>query len=304
MQPEDFRGVFPALTTRMTEDQEVDLTGVAADVAFQIEGGVDAIIVCGSLGEASSLTAEEKIDVARAALEAAAGRAPVLLTIAEDSTRAAAALAARAEAIGCAGLMVLPAMRYLADQREAVSHFRRVATASDLPIIVYNNPIAYGIDLTTESLVEMADEPKFVAVKESSGDTRRVSETLRALGERYRLMTGVDDLALESLVLGCTGWIAGLVVAFPRETVAIYRLVQAGRIAEALELYRWFLPLLHLDIGPKFVQQIKLAEAIVRGVSPMTREPRLPLVGAEEAAVRRTVETGLATRPDLARFRL
>lgn len=299
---DDFRGVFPALTTRMTGDQAVDLAGVAADVAFQIEAGVDALIVCGSLGEASSLTAEEKLAVAGAAIEAAAGRLPVLLTIAEDSTAAAAALAARAEAIGCGGLMVLPAMRYLADQREVVHHFRRVAAASGLPIIVYNNPIAYGIDLSTESLAGMADEPKFVAVKESSGDTRRVSETLRALGDRYRLLTGVDDLALESLILGCSGWIAGLVVAFPRETVAIYRLVQAGRIAEALEIYRWFLPLLHLDIGPKFVQQIKLTEAIVRGVSHLTREPRLPLTGAEEAAVRAVVAQGLATRPDLSRY--
>jgi 1-pyrroline-4-hydroxy-2-carboxylate deaminase len=271
-------------------------------VAFQIEGGADALIVCGSLGEASSLTPPEKIAIARAALEAAAGRVPVLLTIAEDSTRAAAELAARAQDIGCAGLMVLPAMRYLSDQRETVSHFRKVAAASDLPIIVYNNPIAYGVDLSTASLVEMADEPKFVAIKESSGDTRRVNETLAALGDRYNLLTGVDDLALESLVLGCCGWIAGLVVAFPRETVAIYRLVQAGRIGEALEIYRWFLPLLHLDIGPKFVQQIKLAEAVVRGVNPMTREPRLPLTAGEAAAVRRTVEAGLSTRPELAKF--
>jgi 4-hydroxy-tetrahydrodipicolinate synthase len=263
---------------------------------------VDGLIVCGSLGEASSLTTEEKIAIAGAAIEASAGRVPVLLTVAEDSTRAAAEIAARAEAIGCGGLMVLPAMRYLADQREVVSHFRKVAAASGLPIIVYNNPIAYGIDLSTESLGAMADEPKFVAIKESSGDTRRVSETLRGLGDRYRLLTGVDDLALESLILGCSGWIAGLVVAFPRETVAIYRLVQAGRIPEALEIYRWFLPLLHLDIGPKFVQQIKLTEAIVRGVSPVTREPRLPLVGGEETTVRKVVEAGLAARPDLARY--
>jgi 4-hydroxy-tetrahydrodipicolinate synthase len=302
MQKEHFRGVFPALTTRMTADQEVDLAGVRADVDFQIAAGVDAIITCGSLGEASSLTADEKLAVTRAALEAAAGCVPVLLTVAEDSTRAAAAVAARAQDIGCGGLMVLPAMRYLADQREVIHHFRKVAAASDLPIIVYNNPIAYSIDLSTESLAEMADEPKFVAIKESSGDTRRVNETIAALGDRYRLLTGVDDLALESLILGCHGWIAGLVVAFPRETVAIYRLVQAGRIAEALEIYRWFLPLLHLDIGPKFVQQIKLAEAIVRGVSPVTREPRLPLAGAEEAAVRQTVEQGLATRPDLGKY--
>ena len=227
MQKSDFRGVFPAITTKMTADQEVDLAGVRADVTFQIEAGVDGIIICGSLGEASSLSLEEKLAIAKAALEAAAGRKPILLTIAEDSTRTGASLAAAAEKLGIAGLMVLPAMRYLADDREVVAHYRAIAAASSLPIIVYNNPIAYGINITTAMLEEMADEPKFVAVKESTGDTRRINETLSALGDRYQLLTGVDDLALESLVLGCSGWIAGLVVAFPRETVAIYKLVQA-----------------------------------------------------------------------------
>ncbi len=302
MQKSDFRGVLPAITTKMTADQEIDLMGVKADVVFQIEAGVDGIIVCGSLGEASSLTREEKLAIAKAALEAAAGRKPVLLTIAEDSTRAGAALAAEAEKLGIAGLMVLPAMRYLADDREVVAHYRAIAAASGLPIIVYNNPIAYGINITAEMLKDMADEPKFVAVKESTGDTRRINETIAALGDRYQLLTGVDDLALESLILGCTGWIAGLVVAFPRETVAIYQLATAGRIQEALEIYRWFLPLLHMDIGPKFVQNIKLVEHIVRGTSPVTRAPRLPLVGAEDALVRSVTEAGLRTRPDLAKY--
>ena len=302
MQKSDFRGVFPAITTKMTAEQEIDLDAVKADVAYQIESGVDGVIVCGSLGEASSLTSEEKLAIARAAIESAAGRKPILLTIAEDSTRAGAALAADAEAIGIEGLMVLPAMRYLADDREVVAHYRAIAAASGLPIIIYNNPIAYGINVTTDMLREMADEPKFVAIKESTGDTRRINETLTALGDRYQLLTGVDDLALESLILGCTGWIAGLVVAFPRETVAIYQLAQQGRISEALEIYRWFLPLLHMDIGPKFVQNIKLVEAIVRGTSPVTRAPRLPLVGAEEAQVRAITEAGLKTRPDLSKY--
>lgn len=302
MQKSDFRGVFPALTTRMNADQEVDFAGVAADVEFQIAAGVDALILCGSLGEASSLEREEKLAIARTALDAASGRVPVLLTIAEDSTRAGARLAAEAERLGIAGLMVLPAMRYLADSREVMVHYRAIAAASGLPIIIYNNPLAYGIDITPAVLAELADEPNFVAVKESTGDTRRVNETIRAVGDRYQLLTGVDDLALESLILGCSGWIAGLVVAFPRETVAIYRLVQAGRVAEAMEVYRWFLPLLHMDIGPKFVQNIKLVEHLVRGVSPVTRAPRLPLVGEEEAQVRRVVEEGLATRPELGTF--
>ena len=198
--------------------------------------------------------------------------------------------------------MVLPAMRYLADDREVVVHYRAIAKASGLPIIVYNNPLAYGIDVSAAMLAEMADEPKFVAIKESTGDTRRINETINALGDRYQLLTGVDDLALESLILGCSGWIAGLVVAFPKETVAIYQLIQQGRIPEALEIYRWFLPLLHLDIGSKFVQNIKLCEAIVRGTSPVVRQPRLELVGEEAAAVRKVVETGLKTRPDLAKY--
>ncbi|WP_421760973.1 dihydrodipicolinate synthase family protein [Devosia sp.] len=304
MQKSDFRGVLPAITTKMTADQEVDFAAVKADVAFQIDAGVDGIIVCGSLGEASSLERVEKIAIAKAAIETAAGRVPVLLTIAEDSTRNGAALAAEAERIGCEGLMVLPAMRYLADDREVVAHYRTIAAASGLPMIVYNNPIAYGIDISTEMLLEMADEPKFAAIKESTGDTRRINETIAALGDRYQLLTGVDDLALESLILGCTGWIAGLVVAFPKETVAIYRLVQAGRINEALEIYRWFLPLLHMDIGPKFVQNIKLVEHLVRGTSPVTRAPRLPLVGEELAHVTTVTEAGLRTRPDLGKYGL
>jgi 4-hydroxy-tetrahydrodipicolinate synthase len=302
MQKEDFRGVLPAITTKMTQDENVDLDGVATDVEFQINAGVDAIIVCGSLGEASTLLREEKLSIARTAIAAAAGRRPVILTIAEDSTRAAAGLAAEAEQLGVEGLMVLPAMRYLADDREVLSHYRAVAKASSLPIIVYNNPVAYGIDVSTSMLKEMADEPKFVAIKESTADTRRINETIRAVGDRYRLLTGVDDLALESLILGCTGWIAGLVDAFPQETVAIYRLATSGRIAEAMEIYRWFLPLLHMDIGPKFVQNIKLVEAIVRGTSPVTRAPRLPLSNSEEAHVRAVTAEGLRTRPDLSKY--
>lgn len=302
MQKRDFRGVLPALTTRMTPDQEVDLPAVAADVEFQIAAGVDALIMCGSLGEASSLTRDEKLAIAQTAIDAAKGRVPVLLTIAEDSTRAGAALAADAEKLGIKGLMVLPAMRYLADDREVMAHYRAIAAASSLPIIIYNNPLAYGINISPEMLSELADEPKFVAVKESTGDTRRINETIRAVGDRYQLLTGVDDLALESLILGCSGWIAGLVVAFPRETVAIYKLVEQGRIPEALEIYRWFLPLLAQDIGPKFVQNIKLVEELVRGVSSVTRAPRLPLVGAEAAAVKAVVAEGLATRPDLGKY--
>ncbi|MGO1081019.1 dihydrodipicolinate synthase family protein [Inquilinus sp. CA228] len=296
-------GVYTAITTKMDARQEVDLAAVRADVAFQIESGIDGIICCGSIGEASTLTADEKMAIAGAVKQAAGGR-PVLLTVAEDSTRAAAALAERAAAAGMDGLMLLPAMRYVSDRRETIQHFRTVARATGLPIMVYNNPVAYAVDVTPEMFAEMADEKNFVAIKESSGDVRRITDILNTVGTRYDIFTGVDDLALESLMLGAVGWVAGLVCAFPRETVAIHKLVAAGRIPEALEIYRWFMPLLHLDVSLRFVQNVKLAEAIVRGTSTVVRQPRLELQGAERDRVETIVRTALAKRPDLAKYGL
>lgn len=296
-------GVYTAITTKMDARQEVDLAAVRADVAFQIENGIDGIICCGSIGEASTLTANEKMAIAGAVKQAAGGR-PVLLTVAEDSTQAAAALAERAATAGMDGLMLLPAMRYVSDRRETIQHFRTVARATGLPIMVYNNPIAYSVDITPEMFAEMADEPNFVAIKESSGDVRRITDILNTVGDRYAVFTGVDDLALESLMLGAVGWVAGLVCAFPRETVAIHKLVAAGRIPEALEIYRWFMPLLHLDVSLRFVQNVKLAEAIVRGTSTVVRQPRLELQGAERDRVETIVRTALAKRPDLAKYGL
>jgi dihydrodipicolinate synthase/N-acetylneuraminate lyase len=294
-------GVYTAITTKMDARQEVDLAGVRADVAFQIDAGVDGIICCGSIGEASTLTADEKMAIANATKEAARGK-PVLLTVAEDSTRAAVALAERAKAAGMDGLMLLPAMRYVSDRRETIQHFRTVARATDLSIMIYNNPLAYAVDITPEMFAEMADETNFVAIKESSGDVRRITDILNTVGDRYDIFTGVDDLALESLMLGAVGWVAGLVCAFPRETVAIHKLVAAGRIPEALEIYRWFMPLLHLDVSLRFVQNVKLAEAIVRGTSTVVRQPRLELQGAERDRVETIVRTALAKRPDLAKY--
>ena len=304
MQRNDWHGVYSAITTKLAPDESVDLAAVAADVDFQLEARVHGIVCCGSLGEASTLAAEEKLAIAATAREASGGRAPVVLTIAEDSTRAAAALAEKAAAAGVDGLMVLPAMRYLATPRETVAHFRTVADASDLDIMVYNNPIAYGVDVTPAMLAEMADEPKFVAVKESSGDVRRLTDIHNLLGERYQLFTGVDDLALESLMLGAVGWVAGLVCAFPRETVAIYELARAGRTSEARDIYRWFMPLLHLDVSARFVQNIKLAEHMVRGTATTVRAPRLELAGEEKAAVEAVVAAALKNRPDLAQYGL
>jgi 4-hydroxy-tetrahydrodipicolinate synthase len=297
-----WQGVYSAITTKFTPAQELDLAGVRADAGFQVDAGVDGLIVCGSLGEASTLDADEKIAIAKAAKDEANGRAPVVLTIAEDSTRGAAKLAERAAKLGLDGLMVLPAMRYPAAPRETIAHFRAVAKASDLDIMVYNNPIAYGIDITVPMLAEMADEPKFVALKESSGDVRRITDITNKIGDRYQIFTGVDDLAMESLMLGAVGWVAGLVCAFPRETVAIYRLVQAGRINEAREIYRWFMPLLHLDVSPRFVQNIKLAEHVVRGTATTVRAPRLELAGAERVEVEMLIRQAVAKRPDLSRY--
>ena len=300
----NWHGVYSAITTKLDNRQEVDLAAVRADVEFQLESRVQGIVCCGSLGEASTLTADEKIDIVTAVKEQARGRAPVIMTVSEDSTRAAVKIAERAAKLGLDGLMVLPAMRYVATDREVIAYYRAMAKASDLDIMIYNNPIAYSIDITPDMLVELADEPKFVAIKESSGDVRRITDIHNAVGDRYQIFTGVDDLALESLMLGAVGWVAGLVCAFPRETVAIYDLMREGRIEEAREIYRWFMPLLHLDVSNRFVQNIKLAEHLVRGTAPTVRAPRLELAGEELARVESIVSAALAKRPDLALYGL
>ena len=300
----DWHGVYSAITTKLDSRQDVDFAAVKADVEFQLDARVNAIVCCGSLGEASTLTADEKIDIVKAVKEQTRGRAPVMLTVAEDSTRAAMKVAERAAKAGVDGLMVLPAIRYVASEREVITYFRSMAKASDLDIMVYNNPIAYSIDITPQMFAELADEPKFVAIKESSGDVRRITDIHNAVGDRYAIFTGVDDLALESLALGAVGWVAGLVCAFPRETVAIYDLVREGRLTEARDIYRWFMPLLHLDVSQRFVQNIKLAENMVRGTSVTVRAPRLALTGDELQRVRSIVGTALSKRPDLARYGL
>lgn len=291
-------GVFPAVTTKFNADESLDLAGTTAHIKWQLECGADGIIVCGSLGEASTLTADEKIAILKAAKEVA-GDKPVLLTVAEDSTRAAAALAQAAHAAGADGIMLLPAMRYVSDERETINHYQRVADASPLPIMIYNNPIAYGVNITPEMYVEMAKEPKYVAIKESSGDIRTLTNVINAVGSRFAIFSGVDDLALESIVMGADGWVAGLVVAFPKETVAIYKLAKAGRVEEARAIYRWFAPLLHLDVSMKLVQNLKLCEAMVGVGTEHVRAPRLPLAGAERERVAAIIKAGLAARPAL-----
>lgn len=295
-----WKGVFPAVTTKFTEDDRLDFEAMTKHFKFQLDAGVHGMIVCGTLGESGVLTPDEKLDVLKCAVEASDGKVPVLSCVAETTTKGAADYAERAAATGADGFMLLPAMQYKADSREVEAHLRTVAGATDLPIMLYNNPVSYGMDISPEMFAELADEPKFVAIKESSDDVRRLTDIYNTCGDRYQLFSGVDDLAMESLVLGASGWVAGLVCAFPAETVAIYNLVQEGRLEEARAIYRWFMPLLHLDVSTKLVQNIKLTEQIVGIGNERVRAPRLDLVGEEREFVIRTVEHALANRPVLA----
>jgi 4-hydroxy-tetrahydrodipicolinate synthase len=297
--PASWSGVFSAVTTKMKADGSLDLPAMEKHLAWQIESGVDGIVVLGSLGENQALTAEEKQQVILSAARVTAGKVPLLSGVAENSTAAACRFVQDSSKNGAQGFMVLPAMVYPADRHEVMLHFRTVATASPHPIMLYNNPVSYRIDVTPEMFAELATEPKFTSLKESSDNVRRVTDLKNLVGERYKIFTGVDDLAFESLVAGADGWVAGLVCAFPRETVVIYKLIEAGRIAEALELYRWFIPLLHLDVSVKFVQNIKLVEALVGVGTEHVRAPRLPLEGAERARVEAIVAAALKSRPVL-----
>jgi 4-hydroxy-tetrahydrodipicolinate synthase len=260
---------------------------------------VHGLIILGSLGENATLSMAEKLEmVGFFAGQERRGR-PLVVCIAESSTRDAREFAAAAEGAGADGFMLLPPMRYPSDRRETLAYLHDVAAATSLPFMLYNNPVAYGTDITPEDFLRVADNPKFEAIKESAADTRRITDIRRLAGDRYRLFCGVDDLALECFALGADGWVAGLVVAFPRETVRLYELCRDGRWAEARALYEWFLPLLHLDIGPKFVQQIKLVEALVGVGSAKVRAPRMQLAEAEASHVEAVLAEALANRPGL-----
>jgi 4-hydroxy-tetrahydrodipicolinate synthase len=295
-----WKGVFPAVTTQFKPDQSIDVAATAAHIERLLRGGVHGFIMLGTVGENCSLDAEEKRQVLKLAVDTVKGRVPVLAGTAEYTTATACKYAVDAKAIGIDGLMVLPPMVYKSTPRETVAHFRAVARASDLPIMVYNNPPAYGVDITPEMFAELASEPTIGAIKESSDDPRRLTDIVNATGNRYTLFCGVDDLILESLMLGCVGWVSGLVNAFPEESVRLYDLAVAGRYKEALPLYRWFMPLLHLDIGHQLVQQIKLAQHMAGLGSELVRAPRLVLEGAERERVRAIVQRALDQRPRLA----
>jgi dihydrodipicolinate synthase/N-acetylneuraminate lyase len=295
----EWTGVFSAVTTKFTLHGDLDLKANENHYEFQLKAGVHGLVVLGSLGENGTLSEEEKQVILKLAVSVSKGRVPVIATVAETTTSGACRFVERAAANGADGFMVLPGMQYVSDKRETMQHFRSVAAASPKPIMLYNNPIAYRVDVTPEMFAELASEPKFVAIKESSDDVRRINDIRNLVGDRYRIFTGVDDLALESLILGAVGWVAGLVCAFPLETVVLYKLATSGRVKEALELYRWFLPLLHLDVSVKFVQNIKLAEALVGCGTEYVRAPRLTLVGDERTRVENIVRTALKTRPVL-----
>lgn len=293
-----WRGVFPALTTKFTASEEIDWAAMEKHLAFQLEAGVHGLIILGSLGENATLSFDEKLEMVRFFAGAERRGRPLVACIAESSTRDAKAFARGAADAGAEGFMLLPPMRYPSDRRETISYLQEVAAATDLPIMLYNNPIAYGTDLSPADFARLADNPRFEAIKESAADTRRFPEIRRLVGDRFALFCGVDDLAYECFAVGAVGWVAGLVVAFPRETVRLWELCQAGRWAEARELYEWFLPLLHLDIGPKFVQQIKLVESLMGVGSARVRGPRLQLSEAEALRVERILEEALENRPE------
>lgn len=292
-----WQGIFPALTTKFTAEDQIDFALFEKNLAAQLAAGVHGIILGGTLGEASVLTHEEKFDLLKFTVEKVGGRVPVVMNIAEGSTREAVKCAMQSARHGAAALMMLPPMRYKSDHRETVAFFRAVAETTSLPVMVYNNPVDYKVEVTLDMFEELAACPTIQAVKESTRDVSNVTRMLNRFGERFKVLCGVDTLAMEELMLGAHGWVAGLVCAFPNETVAIYQLMKAGKMAQALAIYRWFLPLLELDIHPKLVQYIKLAEQETGLGSEVVRLPRLPLAGAERDRVLGIIREGIRTRP-------
>ncbi len=292
-------GVYPAVTTQFNADESLNIAATQKEMVRLIEGGVHGFIMLGTVGENCSLRAEEKRKVLGAAREVA-GKLPILSGVAEFTTAEAAQYAKDAEKIGIDGLMVLPGMVYTSDTRETLNHFRTVARASDLPIMIYNNPLVYRVDIKPETFAELASEKTIVAIKESSDDPRRITDLHNLYGDRFILFCGVDDLLLESCALGIEGWVSGLTDVFPEESVELWSLCQAGRFAEARALYRWFTPVLHLDTHSKLVQYIKLGQQIVGLGSEKVRAPRLELAGEERAHIIGLYEKAIATRPKLA----
>ncbi|MGE8554966.1 MAG: dihydrodipicolinate synthase family protein [Chryseobacterium jejuense] len=295
----NWEGIYPAVLTPFTKEGKIDFEMFAINTEAQIKAGVHGIILAGTLGEASVLETEEKFELLQYAKKITTGRIPVILNLSENTTQNAVNFAQKAKELGADGLMLLPPMRYKADSREVVEYFKAVATATDLPILIYNNPVDYGIYVTLEMFDELIEHPTIQAVKESTRDLANVTRMINRFGKRIKILGGVDTICLETLLLGADGLVAGLVDAFPNETMAMYNYAKAGQYDNAVAIYRWFMPLLELDIHPKLIQYIKLA-ATAEGISnPYVRAPRLELQGEEAERVKKIIEEGRANRPTL-----
>ena len=297
-----WKGIMPAVTTKFLENDKLDLKTFKINIEEQLSAGVHGIVLGGSLGESSTLDESEKKTLLNQTIEIVSGRIPVIMNISESSTKNAIESAILAERNGASGLMILPPMKYKADNRETLEFFKKIATKTSLEIMIYNNPVDYGIEVTLSMFEELMSIKNIVAVKESTRNISNITKMKAKFGDRYKILAGVDTLALESLMMGADGWVAGLVCAFPKETVAICELYKAGRTKEAIEIYRWFLPLLELDTTSKLVQNIKLAEVATGIGTEKVREPRLPLIGKERKNVIEIIEKSLKTRPKLPNY--
>ncbi len=293
----DWKGVFPAVPTQFKNDFSLDLPATRSHIEALLENGVHGLIMLGTIGENCSLSLAEKTEVLKMTVEVAKGRVPVLNGVAEFTTQAACDTAQAAEEIGVDGLMVMPGMVYNSDGRETVNHFRTIADATKLPIMCYNNPPVYRVDITPQMFQQLADVENIVCIKEASGDVRRITDLFNTLSDRYLIFSGLDDVALESIMLGCTGWISGLVDAFPRENRLLWDAATSGDYQRALEIYRWYMPLLHFDSHPKLVQYIKLTCSEVGFGTETVRAPRMPLVGEERERILKVIHDSIATRP-------
>lgn len=294
-----WQGVFPAVTTQFRDDLSLDIDATAKVIEGLVRDGVSGLVVCGTVGENTSLTRAEKVQVVEAARSVAAGKVPVICGIAEFTTAFAIETAREAARIGVDGLMVMPALVYSAKPHESAAHFRAVAKATDVPVMIYNNPPIYRNDVTPDILASLADCDTIVCFKDSSGDTRRFIDTRARVGDRFVLFAGLDDVVVESVAVGAVGWVSGMSNAFPREGETLFRLARAGRFAELMPLYEWMMPMLHLDARPDLVQCIKLCEHIVGRGSALTRPPRLALPEADRRHVETLMAAALANRPAL-----
>lgn len=295
----NWQGVYPAITTKFDQNDNLDLDAFKKNLEVQLASGIHGVILGGTLGEASTLTEEEKDQLIKTTIEVTKGDIPVVINIAEQSTRGAIAAAKRAESNGANGLMLLPPMRYKADDRETVEYFKAVAAATSLPIMIYNNPVDYKIEVTIDMFEQLVPISNIQAIKESTRDVTNVTRLKSKFGDRFAVLCGVDTLAMETMINGADGWVGGLVCAFPAETVAIYELFKAGRIQEAAAINRWFIPLCELDLHPKLVQYIKLAEVATGIGTEHVRAPRLPIIGKEREEVLAIIEAGIKSRPEL-----